>query len=223
MPGTSEMIRSLGRVLPKTRHPAWRIVKCTMDFFGALCALLLLSPVFLVLIILVKSDGGPAFYGHCRVGKNGRVFQCWKFRTMAVDAEARLQALLERDDNARREWQRDFKLQNDPRITRIGHILRKTSLDEIPQFYNILRGEMSLVGPRPVVRDELARYGDRLSDYLSVRPGLTGLWQISGRNNLSYAERVELDSCYVRNWSLWDDILILLKTIPVVLLRRGAY
>jgi lipopolysaccharide/colanic/teichoic acid biosynthesis glycosyltransferase len=142
---------------------------------------------------------------------------------MVVDANAVLAELLERDPQARLEWDRDFKLKNDPRVTRIGAFLRRTSLDELPQLWNVIRGEMSLVGPRPIVQDELARYGDDVCYYLMARPGMTGLWQVSGRNDADYATRVYLDAWYVRNWSLWYDIAILFKTVRVVFKRDGAY
>ena len=172
---------------------------------------------------MIKKDGGPAFYGHTRVGQNGRPFKCWKFRSMRVDAEQVLAEILEKDSEARAEWERDFKLKNDPRITKIGDFIRKTSLDEFPQFYNVLRGDMSLVGPRPIVEDERKYYGDKFDYYLSVKPGITGLWQVSGRNDTTYDERVSLDAEYVQNWSLWLDIKTILKTFYVVIARKGAY
>jgi undecaprenyl-phosphate galactose phosphotransferase len=151
------------------------------------------------------------------------VFPCFKFRTMQVDAEERLRELLANDPAARAEWEREFKLRNDPRITPIGQFLRRTSLDELPQLFNVIRGEMSLVGPRPVIRAELCKYGDDVDYFLMVRPGMTGLWQVSGRNDVDYDTRVYLDTWYVKNWSLWYDIAILFKTIKVVLRRDGAY
>jgi undecaprenyl-phosphate galactose phosphotransferase len=151
------------------------------------------------------------------------MFPCYKFRTMHVDAEQQLRDLLASDPAARAEWEREFKLRNDPRITRIGHFLRRTSLDELPQLFNVIRGEMSLVGPRPIIQAELARYGDDVDYFLMVRPGMTGLWQVSGRNDVDYDTRVYLDTWYVKNWSLWYDIAILFKTVRVVFARKGAY
>lgn len=200
-----------------------QIIKTTVDRIGASIGLLLLSPVFLYLIMKVKKDGGPAFYGHTRVGRNGKEFKCWKFRSMVANSQEVLEELLANDENARKEWEADFKLKDDPRITEIGEFIRKTSLDEIPQLLNVLRGEMSLVGPRPIVKDEVKYYKDKINEYYSVRPGVTGLWQASGRNDISYDLRVYLDSWYVRNWSLWSDIVIIIKTIMVLTSRKGAY
>jgi undecaprenyl-phosphate galactose phosphotransferase len=200
-----------------------RFFKRCLDVTGALLASLMLSPLLCYLAWQVGRDGGSAIYGHPRIGKDGRPFKCYKFRSMVVDAGAVLAELLERDPQARREWERDFKLKNDPRVTRIGAFLRRTSLDELPQLWNVLCGDMSLVGPRPIVQDELARYGDDVCYYLMARPGMTGLWQVSGRNDADYVRRVYLDAWYVRNWSLWYDIAILFKTVRVVLKRDGAY
>jgi len=201
----------------------YRWVKRGFDLFGASLLLLLLSPLFIVLSAFIRKAGTTAFYGHPRIGQNGRPFQCLKFRSMRADADKILEELLENDPAARSEWEKDFKLKNDPRVTPVGHFLRKTSLDELPQLINVLKGEMSLVGPRPVVQEELARYGEQRGLYLQVTPGITGLWQISGRNDTSYAGRVALDAWYVQNWSLWYDIAILFKTVDVVIKRRGAY
>ena len=151
------------------------------------------------------------------------MFGCLKFRTMVPDADGVLRRLLEVDPRARAEWERDFKLKDDPRITPIGDFLRRTSLDELPQLWNVLKGEMSLVGPRPIIEEEVERYGDQVGYYLETRPGITGLWQISGRNSIGYDDRVALDSWYVRNWSIWYDLVILVKTIAVVLRGKGAY
>ncbi len=192
-----------------------------LDLF--LCALMLpiLLPIIAVLYVLVRSSGGPGFFGHKRVGKNGRTFRCWKLRTMVPDAEAKLEALLSSDAAARAEWERDRKLRCDPRITKLGDFLRKTSLDELPQIFNVVKGEMSLVGPRPVTEDEIEKYGVHKRTYLAMRPGISGLWQVSGRNDISYSERVSLDRSYFRNASLTLDISILLKTINVVLRKTG--
>lgn len=201
----------------------WRCAKVAMDVCGACAALIIFSPLFLVIVPVVRQDGGPAFYGHTRIGRNGKTFKCWKFRSMVRNSDQVLKDLLDKDPKARAEWQKDFKLRNDPRITRIGDFLRKTSLDELPQFFNVLCGEMSLVGPRPVIEAEKHYYGEAWGDYLSVRPGITGLWQVSGRNDTTYEQRVELDRRYIREWSLLGDIVIMLKTVLVVLGRRGAY
>lgn len=200
-----------------------RFLKRSFDIAGALVLLMLLSPVLLLLLVGVMKDGGNPIYGHMRVGRNGRRFRCLKFRSMVLDSQDRLNRLLASDPQARAEWEKDFKLKNDPRITGIGHFLRNTSLDELPQLWNVLKGEMSLVGPRPVTEDELARYGDDVDYYLMAKPGMTGLWQVSGRNDVDYSTRVYFDSWYVKNWSLWNDIAILFKTINVVLKRNGAY
>ena len=207
----------------RLQTPTGKILKYLTDKIGAFFALLLLSPVFLVLALRVKKDGGPAFYSQERVGQNGRPFKCWKFRTMIVNSAEALEKHLAANPEAAEEYARDFKLKDDPRITPVGHLLRKTSLDEIPQFYNVLRGDMSLVGPRPIVEKETHYYEDKLSYYLTVKPGVTGLWQVSGRNDISYQQRVSLDVWYVENWSLWNDIVIFLETIYVVLARKGAY
>jgi lipopolysaccharide/colanic/teichoic acid biosynthesis glycosyltransferase len=199
-----------------------RVAKRTLDMAVAVLALLCLSPLLLAIALLVKTDGGPALFAHGRIGQHGRRFRCLKFRTMGVDAERRLQDLLAADPAAAAEWAATQKLTADPRVTDIGAVLRKTSLDELPQLLNVLRGEMSLVGPRPIVAAEVSRYGDSIACYYAVQPGVTGLWQVSGRSETTYAYRVQLDAAYVRNWSFWRDLAILLKTLPAVLARRGA-
>ncbi|WP_038775471.1 sugar transferase, partial [Burkholderia pseudomallei] len=198
-------------------------VKRAFDVAAASCLIVVLSPALAVIAFLVKRDGGPAVFGHVRIGRDGRPFKCLKFRSMVMNADAVLKALLERDPHARAEWEREFKLKNDVRITPIGRFLRRSSLDELPQLMNVVRGEMSLVGPRPVVEAELARYGDDVRYYLAAKPGMTGLWQVSGRNDTSYATRVSLDVSYVKEWSLRRDLVILLKTVNVVLRGSGAY
>lgn len=204
------------------RWPA-RLTKRIFDTLAAILILILLSPVMLAIGYLVRRDGGAALFAHPRIGKKGRVFKCYKFRTMVVDAEKRLEELLQKSPELMHQWQQERKLRQDPRVNRIGRILRMTSLDELPQLINVIRGEMSLVGPRPVVRAELTRYADQVGYYLMVRPGMTGLWQVSGRNDVDYETRVYLDSWYVKNWSLWYDLLIILKTVKVVFVRSGAY
>jgi len=189
----------------------------------ALLLLLMISPVMLVITFLIwRRDGAPVLFAHYRVGQDGKLFRCMKFRTMLRNSEQVLSELLATDERAREEWARDQKLTNDPRITGVGHFLRKSSLDELPQLLNVLRGEMSLVGPRPVTVGELTRYGKVRWHYLSVRPGITGLWQVSGRNNTTYDERVALDRRYVEQKSLWMDVGILFKTVKVVVAREGA-
>ncbi|MDN3568348.1 sugar transferase [Paeniroseomonas aquatica] len=199
-------------------------MKRALDIAGAGSLLLLSLPVFLVLALCVRADGGPVFYAHERVGLGGRRFGCLKFRSMVTDSAARLEALLTHDPVARAEWDATRKLRHDPRITWVGRFLRASSLDELPQLINVLRGDMSLVGPRPVIAAELAaHYGAATEHYLSVRPGITGLWQVSGRSSTSYATRVALDVRYATNPSLLEDLRILLRTPAAVLLRRGAY
>ncbi|AZQ53858.1 sugar transferase [Burkholderia cenocepacia] len=200
-----------------------RMVKRSFDLVGALLLLVLLAPVLLGIAWIVRRDGGPSIFGHERVGRDGRRFKCLKFRSMVTNADAALKALLERDADARAEWEREFKLKNDVRITPIGRLLRRTSLDELPQLLNVLKGDMSLVGPRPIVEAELERYGADVRYYLMAKPGMTGLWQVSGRNDTDYSTRVSLDVSYVRDWSLRRDIGILFRTINVVVRGSGAY
>ena len=201
-----------------------RFVKRSIDIVAGSLIFLAATPVLLLiaLAICLESPGAPIF-AHWRVGRSGRPFPCLKFRTMVRNSAEILESLLCEDSSAREEWENDFKLRCDPRITRVGAFLRRTSLDELPQLLNVVVGQMSLVGPRPIIREEVAKYGEAIADYHLVRPGLTGLWQVSGRNDLSYEQRVELDSWYVRNWSPWFDLTILFRTIGVVLGRKGAY
>ncbi|WBH18205.1 sugar transferase [Sphingomonas radiodurans] len=195
-----------------------------MDLAVALIALAFFLPLMLVIAtIIYVTDPGPVFFAHRRVGRGGRHFRCLKFRSMAVNAEELLAELLAKDAEARAEWARDHKLKNDPRITAIGGLLRKSSLDELPQLFNVLRGEMSLVGPRPIVDAEVLRYGRYFAHYCSVRPGITGLWQVSGRNNTSYRRRVAFDVTYSRSRSALFDAKILVMTVPSVMLARGSY
>ncbi len=200
-----------------------KLLKNIIDRTGAFFGILALSPIFLYVAYKVKQDGGSAFYGHTRIGKGGKSFKCWKFRSMVVNSQEILEELLANDPEAKAEWDKDFKLKNDPRITKIGDFIRKTSIDELPQLFNVLMGEMSLVGPRPIVKDETKYYGDLIDAYYSVRPGITGLWQVSGRNDITYDQRVYLDRWYVRHWSIWTDMVIIIKTIFVVSNRTGAY
>jgi Undecaprenyl-phosphate galactose phosphotransferase WbaP len=201
-----------------------RTLKRTLDILLCVVGGLLILPLvgLIALAILVESRG-PVFYAQERVGRGGLPFRAWKFRSMVRDAEHVLADYLERHPELRAEWERDHKLRDDPRVTRVGRLLRRTSLDELAQVWNVLRGEMSLIGPRPIVRAEVERYADMIEMYVRVRPGISGLWQVSGRSDTTYAERVALDSYYVRNWSVWLDLYILAKTVRVVLLGRGAY
>lgn len=199
-------------------------LKRIMDVGLVLLAFPLVFPLFVLIAFLIKLDSpGPILFKHFRIGKEGKPFQAWKFRSMVMDADRLLEKYLEENPEYRKEWEETQKLKEDPRITRVGKWLRRTSLDELPQIWNVLRGEMSLVGPRPIVEDEIRRYGDLYDLYCQVRPGISGLWQISGRNETTYQERVALDAYYVRNWSPWLDLVILAKTVLVVLSGKGAY
>jgi exopolysaccharide production protein ExoY len=200
------------------------IRKRAFDVTAACVGLLLLFPLLLLIGLMVKiADRGPIIYMHRRIGRNGKPFFCFKFRTMVPDADTALGHHLAANCQAAAEWRACRKLKDDPRVTPLGLVLRKTSLDELPQLFNILVGNMSIVGPRPVVSAELANYGASVEHYLSARPGLTGLWQISGRNDIDYASRVALDRRYVEEWSFGRDLTIILKTIIVVLSSRGCY
>ncbi|ASJ92639.1 sugar transferase [Porphyrobacter sp. CACIAM 03H1] len=186
-------------------------------------ALLFFLPLFVVIAIAIKcTDPGPVFFRHRRVGLGGKTFGCWKFRSMVIDAEARLEQILCSDPEAAREWAEHQKLTNDPRVTALGNFLRRSSLDELPQLFNVLMGEMSIVGPRPIVENEAARYGQHFALYCLVRPGITGLWQISGRSDIRYFERVLLDVRYVSSRSMMRDLKIIVLTVPSVLAARGS-
>ena len=214
---------SLMREQIKPQQGAAEIFYSYANRLLALLLLVLFSPLMVAAALLVWLDGGgPILYGHWRVGHHGRLFRCLKFRTMVSNSEDVLRELLKTDSAARAEWDRDFKLTDDPRITAVGTFMRKTSLDEFPQLFNVLRGDMNLVGPRPVTFAELTRYGRVRWHYLTVRPGMTGLWQVSGRNNLTYPQRVELDRHYVELRSMLMDLKILLRTVFVVLARDGS-
>jgi Undecaprenyl-phosphate galactose phosphotransferase WbaP len=204
--------------------PLSQAVKRAFDVAMSALLLVPLALPFIMISVAVAADGGPIFFAHERVGRHGRRFSCFKFRTMVPNAAAVLDYVLANDPAAGREWRATHKLREDPRTTRLGTFLRATSIDEVPQLINVLRGDMSLVGPRPVVQQELHdHYGSDNSYYLLVRPGITGLWQVSGRNDIDYERRVQLDAWYVRNWSLWNDLVILAQTVPVVIARHGAY
>ena len=198
-------------------------LKRCLDVVGAVMLGAAFSPFIVCIVAWIRLTGSPVIYGHRRVGRNGKVFRCLKFRTMVPDADKVLRELLEHDAELKAEWFRDHKLRRDPRITRLGRFLRRTSLDELPQLWNVFRGEMSLVGPRPVVWDELSKYGRQVTTYLAARPGITGLWQVNGRSDTSYRRRVAMDVYYARNQSLAFDLQILVKTTRVVLFGHGAY
>jgi undecaprenyl-phosphate galactose phosphotransferase len=199
------------------------MAKIGFDVLIAGLLLLLVMPTMLVIAFLIRRDGGPAMFAHERVGAGGRRFKCLKFRTMVTNSAAMLQEALERDPALAAEWAANQKLRNDPRVTRVGNFLRRTSLDELPQLINVIRLEMSLVGPRPIVSDEVRRYRQDIAFYYATRPGLTGLWQVSGRSDTTFDRRVELDSDYVKHWTFWRDLVILFKTVGVVLKRSGAH
>lgn len=218
--GATAAIGTRGVAATASRRPAGKAV---FDRVFAAFLLLFLAPVLAtVAAVILIADGRPVFYGHPRIGKNGRSFRCLKFRTMVRDGDSRLADVLEIDPVARDEWESARKLERDPRVRRWGQILRKLSLDELPQLINILRGEMSVVGPRPITRDETRYYGRHIADYMAVRPGLTGAWQVGGRNDTSYDERVALDVDYVANRNFLTDLRIILKTVPVAIFGRGA-
>ena len=204
----------------------YRLFKKFFDIFFSLFFLIFSLPLFLIISLFIKlSSRGPIFYLQERIGKNNIPFRCIKFRTMYPEAKDILENILMKDNNLKKEFEETHKLKNDPRITIIGKLLRKTSLDELPQFINVLRGEMSIVGPRPIVKEEKKKYGRNLKKVLSISPGITGLWQVSGRNNLTYKKRVMLDLNYVKNNNLIMDINILIRTFGVIIfpLDRGAY
>lgn len=203
------------------RH--YLFAKRLFDVVVSLLLILIAFPLIISLYVFVTADSGSFLYKQKRIGRNGKLFNCWKIRSMVPDAEARLIEYFQSNPQAKAEWDRTFKLKDDPRITRIGRFIRKTSIDELPQIWNVLIGDMSLVGPRPIVVEERNYYGKEYCYYTDSKPGITGMWQISGRNDTKYSERVKIDVAYSRNWSLWLDIVILLKTIPIVMNRKGAY
>lgn len=200
------------------------ILKRAFDISFACIFLIVSFPVLVLLAIALQINSpGRLFFVQQRVGRHGRMFDCYKFRTMHEDAEALLEALLLESPDARKEWDMDHKLRNDPRVSKFGRIVRMLSLDELPQLFNILSGEMSVVGPRPIVRAEISKYNSYFKDYCAMKPGLTGLWQVSGRNDVTYNERVQLDCEYHRKASFWFDMGIVLKTVPAVLGAKGSY
>jgi exopolysaccharide production protein ExoY len=212
---------------PPSRPPsARRAVPPTrvLDMTLTIVLLIFLAPLMLIIAgLLYVTDPGPVLFAHRRIGRNGAPFPCLKFRSMALDANSRLAHLLATDARARQEWELDHKLTNDPRITPIGRFLRRSSLDELPQLFNVILGQMSLVGPRPITSEEIWRYGRYISDYYCVQPGITGLWQVSGRSETTYRRRVALDVVYARRQSTALYLAILSRTVPAVLLARGSY
>lgn len=209
---------------PRLAASRSRSLKRSMDIVAAATLLLASLPIAILIAILTKLEsGGPVFFAHRRIGKGNRRFRIWKFRTMVVDGDEVLAKYFAENPGHELEWQLNHKLRDDPRVTRVGRWLRRTSLDELPQVWNVLRGEMSMVGPRPIVDDEVLKYGSAFSLYTLATPGLTGLWQVSGRNDTSYRRRVALDSAYVRHWTPLLDVMLLFKTVRVVVRGKGAY
>ncbi len=204
-------------------RPVGQLVKTVMDYGCGLVFLVLTLPVALCVGVLIALRGGHVLYSQPRVGRNGKVFPCFKFRTMVPNADRMLAELLASDPVAAQEWAQTWKLRQDPRVTPIGRFLRASSLDELPQLLNVLRGEMSLIGPRPVCAEELDLFGRDLPFYLATKPGLSGLWQVQGRSGLDYDRRVQLNVWYVKNWSPWIDLVILFRTVKTVFTRHGAW
>lgn len=201
-----------------------RIMKRIFDIVATVCGGIFILPFMLIIAIIIYLDsGGPIIYKQKRVGRNGKEFNFYKFRSMVKNADTILEEYLNTHEDEKKEWQKNFKLKNDPRVTKIGKIIRKTSIDELPQLWNVLIGDMSLVGPRPLLPNEVERYSSYIEDYKLVLPGLTGVWQVSGRSDTTFEERVIMDSWYIHNWSVWIDIVYLLKTVLVVVKSKGAY
>lgn len=222
--GLMEENMVLLRVQNNLARPYWRGVKRLFDIVVVIMTSIPLIVVGGIIAVAIKiQTRGPIFYAHRRIGQGGREFNCYKFCSMIPNAQEALEKYLKDNPEARKEWEESFKLKDDPRITSIGHFLRKTSLDELPQIFNVLKGEMSLVGPRPIVREEIEKYGSYIKDFELVPPGITGVWQVSGRSDTTYDERVQMDSWYVHNWSVWIDIVYLIRTLRVVIKREGAY
>lgn len=219
-------VEQLTIIKSKNNLSRWynRVFKFAFDMAVTAIGTLLISPILLFLAIAVGIDNrGGIIFAHKRVGRNGEEFPCYKFQTMVKNADEVLAQYLSANEEARKEWEANFKLTDDPRVTRLGAFLRKTSLDELPQIFNVLKGEMSLVGPRPIVREEVKKYGNHIREYYMVRPGITGMWQASGRSDTTYDERVAMDTWYVKNWSIWLDLKYLLQTFSAVLHKKGAY
>jgi exopolysaccharide production protein ExoY len=215
---------ALLRSVPDRAYARDEMLTRAIDVTVALAAVLLLLPLLVVLIVALKlTSPGPVLFAHRRIGKGGKIFPCYKFRSMVVNSAEVLERHLAESPEANAEWLRDHKLRKDPRVTAIGRLLRRTSLDEVPQIFNVLRGEMSLVGPRPIVEGEMIRYRQYIVDYMAVKPGITGLWQISGRNNTTYRRRVALDTAYARSRNVKLDLAIMARTVPAVVLGSGCY
>jgi lipopolysaccharide/colanic/teichoic acid biosynthesis glycosyltransferase len=209
---------------PGLRDPGARMLKRILDILVAVLLSILALPLApIIALAIVLENRGPVFFAHTRIGRGGRCFRLWKFRTMGVDADAMLARHLAAHPADRREWRETHKLKDDPRVTRVGRLLRRSRLDELPQLLNVVRGNMSMVGPRPIVEEEIHKYGRVFPLYVQVLPGLTGLWQVSGRTHGSYRDRTALDLKYMRDRTIWMDLLVLLETIPVILFGRGAY
>jgi Undecaprenyl-phosphate galactose phosphotransferase WbaP len=205
-------------------NPWAQRLKRALDLSGAVVGGFFICPLLLTIAVVIKLDTpGPVLFGHRRLGASDEHFLCWKFRTMHVDAERMLNECLQRYPNLQAEWEQNHKLRDDPRVTSIGRFLRKTSLDELPQLWNVLRGEMSLAGPRPIVDEEVSKYDKDYELYRRIRPGMSGFWQVGGRSEIDYKIRVAMDAYYVRNWSVWLDIIILARTVKIVLFGHGAY
>ena len=201
-----------------------RVIKRAFDLLFTICGGLCILPFLLVIAVMVAVDNkGKVIFAHRRIGRDGKEFKCYKFQTMIPNAQEALEKYLAENPEARKEWEESFKLTDDPRVTKLGSILRKTSLDEMPQLWNVIKGDMSLVGPRPIVAKEIERYGEYFREYAMVPPGITGMWQASGRSDTTYEERVEMDTWYVRNWSVWIDLMYLFKTVKIVFTGKGAY
>ena len=214
----------LFRMRNNLKNKANRLLKFVFDWVFTLIGGIVIAPFMLGIALWIRSDSpGPVIFKQKRIGQDGKEFYCYKFRTMCVDAKEKLEALLNTDPEAKKEWKKHFKLKHDPRVTNSGKFLRSTSLDELPQIFNVLKGEMSLVGPRPIISQEIHYYGKYIEDYYMVRPGITGMWQTSGRSDTGYEQRVQMDTWYVRNWDFWFDVVLLWRTMKVVIRRKGAY
>lgn len=202
----------------------YRLTKRVFDLILTICGGLFILPFMCIIAAFIYFDSpGPVIYKQKRIGQNGKEFDFYKFRSMVIDADKVIDEYLEKNPEAKREWQRNFKLKYDPRVTRIGRFIRKTSVDELPQLWNVIKGDMSLVGPRPLLPNEVKRYGAYIEDYILVPPGLTGVWQVSGRSDTTFEERVQMDSWYIHNWTIWIDIVYLAKTFLVIIKSKGAY
>ena len=200
-----------------------KFIKYILDFILAFAGIIILSPVYLYIAYKIKKeDGGKIIYAYDCVGKNGKIFKCYKFRSMIENSQEVLEEYLKNNLEAKEEWETFYKLKNDPRITKVGQKLRKSSLDELPQLFNVLKCDMSLVGPRQIVKDEIVKFGKHIESYYSVRPGITGYWQVNGRSDVTFEGRLKMDNWYIYNWSVWIDMVLLFKTIKAVFFSKGA-